>query len=345
MKSDAKIYVADSGSHMSSTSLPGNRKASDICDSPEAPNLKKVKLDECTSSEKPQKNMPSTASLFPVRSKLSDSCQQHAKLAAQQDVPSSAFKVSSGSSFNTESSDIISQEGQSDQTLKEDSPMESEAQETQNKAQDGEIKAQDSIENVMVASSPDCLKMEGREEGANDETVVCVTTGTVATDIDAQDMCSSDNDIEAMDSQEEGESQETQTEDSSSCEVWEQLPFFASEMDQLDETDGGNVGPKRVKKEAANKKKHGEKGGKKMVEKVTKPKKPPPNAFVAVRIPSPIISAKFEEVQRALQEKDERLKQVFVPAAKNHITLMVTRLNNPEEIVQYVKTEYNYLSI
>ena len=153
---------------------------------------------------------------------------------------------------------------------------------------------------------------------------------------------SSDDDVDVMDSQEEGD---TQTEDSSSCDVWEQLPFFALEVDQSDEIDGNNssaeekmtkvnqAAAKDSEWEQVHKKKRGKK---KQIDKESKPRKPPPNAFVAIRIPSPNISAKFEEVQRALEEKDERLKQVFVPAAKNHITLMVMRLNNQEDIEKYV---------
>ena len=59
-----------------------------------------------------------------------------------------------------------------------------------------------------------------------------------------------------------------------------------------------------------------------------------PNAFVAVRIPSPVIRAKVEEVQRALSLKDKRLEATFVPAAQNHITVTVLQLNrsNPAEI-------------
>ena len=336
---------------MSSTSLPGNRKASDICDSPKAPNIKKVKLDQCDSPEKQLKDIPPTNvpfTAFLVSTVTDAFLREKGTLNPTQsqntNFPLSAVKVSSASSSNTESSDMNS-EGQSHQMHKEDSPMESEPQETHDKDQDSELKAQDSVENVTVASSPDYLKMKGGEEGSKDEATIDATTCTVATDINAQDVCSSDDAVEAMDSQEEGDTQQIQTEDSGSYDIWEQLPFFASETDQSDEIDGSNissnVGAKVIEKGIAkdiksDKKRHGKRKNKKQTEKGTKPKKPPPNAFVAVRIPSPDISAKFEEVQRALQEKDERLKQVFVPAAKNHITLMVTRLNNPEEIEKYV---------
>ena len=60
-----------------------------------------------------------------------------------------------------------------------------------------------------------------------------------------------------------------------------------------------------------------------------------PNAFVAVRIPSPDIRTKVEEVQRALLVKHESLESTFDPAARNHITVLVLQLNNPTEIKRY----------
>ena len=197
-------------------------------------------------------------------------------------------------------------EGQSYQTQNEDCSMESEPQETQNKDQEGqdsEIKTQ---ENIALASLPDCLKAEEGEEGSGGEAVVGATT--LATDFYAQDFdvhpCSSGDDI-TMDSQ-EGDTQQTQTEDSISCEIWEQLPFFASEVIQSDEVDGNNYSTeeKTTKvNQAAAKDSEGEqvckkKRNKKPVDKETTSKKPLPNAFVAVRIPSPDIGAKFEELQK-----------------------------------------------
>ena len=220
---------------MSSTSPRLSPEASNICDSPKAPNIKKVKLDQCDSAEKPQKDIPRTnvpSTAFLSKPMLTQkSC----------DVPASAFKVSSTctSPSNIESFDMDS-EGQSCQTQNKDYPMESEPQETQNKDQEGqdsEIKTQ---ENIALASLPDCLKAEEGEEGSGGEAVVGATT--LATDFYAQDFdvhpCSSGDDI-TMDSQ-EGDTQQTQTEDSISCEIWEQLPFFASEVVQSDEVDGNN---------------------------------------------------------------------------------------------------------
>ena len=328
---------------MSSTSLPGNdHKTADICDSPEAPTIKKVKLNQCDSSERPQKDIPQTINV-PFTAILSKPV-----LTQKFDVPASAFKVSSTCTSIAESFDTDS-EGQSYQTQNKDIAMDSEPKENRNndqEDQDSEIKTRESM--VLTASLPDHSKAgELGEEGSRDEATV--TSTTAAADIDsAQDsdmqasfQASSDDDVDVMDSQEEGD---TQTEDSSSCDVWEQLPFFALEVDQSDEIDGNNssaeekmtkvnqAAAKDSEWEQVHKKKRGKK---KQIDKESKPRKPPPNAFVAIRIPSPNISAKFEEVQRALEEKDERLKQVFVPAAKNHITLMVMRLNNQEDIEKY----------
>ena len=60
-----------------------------------------------------------------------------------------------------------------------------------------------------------------------------------------------------------------------------------------------------------------------------------PNAFVGVRIPSDEIRAKIEEVQQMLLTKDQRLQPTFVATGKNHITLMVMRLDGQEEIERY----------
>ena len=314
---DTKLHIyatfTDSAFHMSSASLPGNRKASDIsCDSPEALNVKKMKLDQSDSSKKqlndiPWTSVPSTAFHYkPITT------PGKITLAPKLNFPTSAVKVSSTSSSNTESSGV-NKEGQSCQVQDEDHSheMESVPQETQNKS-------------------------------LTDEAQISIQVETATTSANAQDACSSEGDTEAMDSGEEGDTQQTQKEDNS-CDVWEQLPFFASEMDQSEEIDGGTSSAldkrSKVNKAATmdsegeriSKKKHGKKRNKKD-EKEATPKKPPPNAFIAVRISSSDVNAKFKEVQGALLEKDERLKQVFVPAAKNHITLMVLRLNNPEEI-------------
>ena len=167
--------------------------------------------------------------------------------------------------------------------------------------------------------------------GCGNGTIAGVDTPTSDDDTHAQEECSHKDNVEPVDNQ--------QIEDST-CDNLELLPFFASEMDQID---GGksrvdekvnkaatkNSGSKRVSERKRQKK------SKKKTEKEAKPKKPLPNAFVAIRIPSPDINAKFQEVQEVLKEKDERLKQLFVPSTKNHITLMVMRLNNPEEIERY----------
>jgi hypothetical protein len=298
---------------MSSTSLPGNDlKAPNICDSPETPNIKKVKLDQCQSADKPQKDIPRSSNV-PSTAYLSKPILTQKSV----DVPASAFKVGSicASPFSVVESFDMDSEGQRYQTQKKyGGPGNESKPQDMNKVadqedQDSEIKL---LEDIVLASSPDCLKAEGKE-GTRDA-VVDTTTDLYSQDFDVHTsfQASSDDNVDAMDSQEEGD---TQTEDStiSSSDVWE----------------------------VVSKKQRGKTRNKKKVDKETKPKKPPPNAFVAVRIPSPDISAKFEEVQRALQEKDERLKQIFVPAAKNHITLMVMSLNSPEDLETYVgQSEY-----
>ena len=333
---------------MSSASLSGNdQKASDdISDPPEAPNIKKVKIDQHDSADKPWKDIP--LSSVPSTAFLSKPTLTQKSV----DIPASAFKIGSTSvnpSSIIESFDMES-EDQRYQTQNKDGPNESEPQDmqSQNKAdqedRDSETKT---LEDVVLASSPDSLKAEEGKEGSGDEALVDATTmvtiGSQDLDVHTSFQASSDDNIDGMDSQEEGD---TQTEDSSGCDAWEQLPFFAeSEMDQSDEIDGNcnssaatkvtkihnQAAVKDSEDEVIHKKKRGRTRNKNPANKETKPKKPPPNAFVAVRIPSPSISAKFEEVQRALQEKDERLKQIFVPAAKKHITLMLMRLNNQED--------------
>ena len=334
--------------HMSSTSLPGNDH--DICDSPKASNIKKVKLDQHVSpGEKDilRTNVPSTAFFAkPV-------------LTQKFDVPASAVKV--GTSSSTIESFDMDSEGQSCQTQNKDSPMleSNEPQETQNKDEEKNDSQIETQESTLLASLPDCIKAGDAGESRSGDEATVVDATTVATESDTRaldESCSSNDDIhvDAMDSQEEGDIQsKTHNEDSSSCDVWEQLPCFASEMDQSDEVDGNNCSAKekvtKVDQAAArnsegehvSEKKRWKKRNKKQVDKETKPKKPPPNAFVAVRIPSPDINAKFEEVQRALAEKDKRLQQVFVPAAKNHITLMVMSLNNQEDIEKYVNLKYH----
>ena len=56
------------------------------------------------------------------------------------------------------------------------------------------------------------------------------------------------------------------------------------------------------------------------------------NAFVAVRIPSPDIRAKVEEVQEAISAKDGRLDSFHDPSVRNHITLILLELNNNSRV-------------
>ena len=309
----------------------GSQKASygsDICNSPEVPILtviKKVKLEQCNSSEKLQKPISSNDVPSTVFRHKAITWRNNIQMSK---FPSSAVKVTNTKSFSTVSADI---EIQNTQVANEYSPIDA-CMKTQ--------EAQDSRQSSNTSKE----KIEKIESG--NETIACVADSTSADDSRTRDECSYKDNVEAMDSQNEENNQQIGTEENSACDDWKQLPFFASEMDKSDEIDGGKsrVDEKRSKENTAATKNGGskrvserkrQKKSWKKTEKEAKPKKPPPNAFVAIRIPSPAISAKFQEVQGVLQEKDERLKQVFVPPTKNHITLMVMRLNNPEEVERY----------
>ena len=61
-----------------------------------------------------------------------------------------------------------------------------------------------------------------------------------------------------------------------------------------------------------------------------------PNAFVAVKIPSTEIRCKIDWLQGALVAKDCGLQQAIVSTARNHVTLMVMRLDSTADIEKYV---------
>ena len=69
--------------------------------------------------------------------------------------------------------------------------------------------------------------------------------------------------------------------------------------------------------------------------KSKKPKTPPPNAFVSVRIPSMEIHDKLKEIQGSMLATDERARHVLVPLNKLHLTLMVLRLEEEEDIKRW----------
>ena len=66
--------------------------------------------------------------------------------------------------------------------------------------------------------------------------------------------------------------------------------------------------------------------------KPKKAKKPLPNAFVSVRIPSAEIRGKMKEIQDAMLEKEKKVKSTLVSLDKLHITLMVLRIDGEEPL-------------
>ena len=64
----------------------------------------------------------------------------------------------------------------------------------------------------------------------------------------------------------------------------------------------------------------------------SKSKKPLPNAFVSVRIPSAEIRGKMKEIQDAMLEKEKKVKSTFVSLNKLHITLMVLKVDGNETL-------------
>ena len=57
-----------------------------------------------------------------------------------------------------------------------------------------------------------------------------------------------------------------------------------------------------------------------------------PNAFVSVRVPSWRIKSKLQEVQDYMVETEPCLKSCLVSLDKLHVTMMVLRLKDEEEI-------------
>ena len=84
--------------------------------------------------------------------------------------------------------------------------------------------------------------------------------------------------------------------------------------------------------------KTGGKRGTDSAEKAKVPKKPSPNAFVSLRISSPSIRSRLEEVQRSMVEKDRAVKGVLTSLDKLHVTLGIIRLENKEEEQRYAYT-------
>lgn len=61
-----------------------------------------------------------------------------------------------------------------------------------------------------------------------------------------------------------------------------------------------------------------------------------PNAFVSVRVASPVVREKLEAMQEHISEHDPKLSGLCVSTKKLHLTLMVMRLEDDEAIERYV---------
>ena len=64
-------------------------------------------------------------------------------------------------------------------------------------------------------------------------------------------------------------------------------------------------------------------------------RRPTPNAFVSVRVPSPSIRRGLEEVQKWMVQHNAEVRSALTPLSKLHITLSVIRLENEEEQERY----------
>ena len=79
--------------------------------------------------------------------------------------------------------------------------------------------------------------------------------------------------------------------------------------------------------------KRGEKSSGK--EKGSTPKKPSPNAFVSLRVSSPLIHKGLQAVQEGMVGKDEAVRSALTSLDKLHITLSVIRLENEDDQERY----------
>ena len=288
------------------------------CDSSGAPNVKKLKIEQPTSFalKNVDKEISDTSGV--PSSAIRCKATRMITLTPKFDFPSSAVKITGpsvtrtcGLSFSSTLLDMCkgedSEQGKEHEQVVESSfsPMEVEPQEVQDKPCDSDLEC--TFKGDITSTSKEM------EEVEDDQL-----------------------EMEADESQDKAPSQAAVAEDEeSTCGVWEQLPFFdfeevegcSQQLNTVDETGREESGKRAYKR----KRRRGKKAAKVSEDK---PKRLPPNAFVAVRIPSPGIRDKLEEVQGALLAKDKSLEAVFVPAAKNHLTLVVMRLDHqvPEEI-------------
>ena len=303
----------------------------------EAPNMKKVKIEQSdTNKEKGILQTSVPCSAFRCRS----TPRKKITLAAKFDYPSSAIKVTGPSITRTSSysdSTLNTDSGLhgKDQCKPVQSTIEVDEQDKPENQEPIEVKPKDAKEPSLAH----CYKQqENPMPQVNDPTNV----------EDVNLSSDGEQEMEATESQEEEEELPTHVSEDGGSDAWEELPFFefeevdgcisndrvASEMEVSKATANGGDDSCTVKH--IRKKKRSEKSLKTGKEK-ERPKKLPPNAFVALRIPSPDIRAKVEEIQGVLLAKDERLKSTFVSPAKNHITLMVLRIDQTamEEIEKY----------
>ena len=115
------------------------------------------------------------------------------------------------------------------------------------------------------------------------------------------------------------------------------LPNASTRMSGSDEEDGEQVHKWRrrwKKRKLVNKKAKGEHDDEAdpSKSKAKKPKSPPPNSFIAVRIPSAEIRGKIKLIQDAMLERQKKVKSTFVSLDKLHITLMVLRVDDEETL-------------
>ena len=300
MSQSVRTYLPAANNQPLSSSEPP------LPDSAEAPEVKKVKIEDTESSrneDMSKMNVPSSARLCTSTSGKTVRTQT---VTPRLDFPSSAVKISGPSV--TCSSDVSSC--------------------SLSTAEDLKISTADQTELALleVDISANAQAME-TATNALQESNILVDTSSAA----GECIGDSEQEMELADSQtESGASVDNQSDSG-----WEVLPFFGSDQVDGDEEQTDIVAADGDAIERRSKRRHRKKPDTTVKEK---PKRVSPNAFVAVRIPSVDIRRKIEEVQEALLAQDKRLKPTFVSSAKNHITLMVMRLNHEAstDIEKYV---------
>lgn len=323
--SQLRTYLPDDD-HPSSSEPPFSEMA-------EAPDVKKFKMENAKLSineDLPKRAVPSSAYLCGGTSTLTTESILGASLATLKfNFPSSAVKIS-GSSVtcgSSVSSYSTSAERDEDQNMKEDAEREQLP-----------LKEHTSItvdDQAMDSQATNVVQGVAEAETSSDKDD-CAVSGE-------------EQEAEGMDNQDEMHAIDQVGDESD--DGWKMLPLFDSESvdgDQVNKqtnmtaAEGTSV-ECRHKKRSRNRKKLDTATASAVKEK---PKRVQPNAFVSVRIPSSEIRGKLEEIQTAMLAKDNRLKRTFVPLPKNHITLMVLRLNHEDsaDIEKYVSKVTVYCS-